>query len=163
LLLLFINFFNLSITYCISVWFSSCTMAHKNTLQRVINTAQKIIGHPLPSLKDLYSTGCLRRARSILRDSTHPGHRVFQLLPSGRRFRVLKTQTNRPRDSFYNRAIALLNKKCDTIMCHFRHGPGAINTCAIFFSYLISHMYICAVLTFIICHTSLFIALSVVP
>lgn len=51
----------------------------------------------VPSLQDLYSTRCLRRARSILRDSTHPGHRVLQRLPSGRRFRVLKARTNRLR------------------------------------------------------------------
>uniref|UniRef100_A0AAQ6IK40 Alkylated DNA repair protein AlkB homologue 8 N-terminal domain-containing protein n=1 Tax=Anabas testudineus TaxID=64144 RepID=A0AAQ6IK40_ANATE len=97
------------LTYCISVWFSSCTMAQKKVLQRVINTAQKIIGHPLPSLKDLYSTRCLRRARNILKDCTHPGHRVFKWLPSGKRLRVLRSRTNRLRDSFYNRAIALMN------------------------------------------------------
>uniref|UniRef100_A0AAX7T1V1 Alkylated DNA repair protein AlkB homologue 8 N-terminal domain-containing protein n=1 Tax=Astatotilapia calliptera TaxID=8154 RepID=A0AAX7T1V1_ASTCA len=97
------------LTYCIGVWFSSCTTAHRKALQRVINMAQKIIGHPLPSLKDLYSTRCLKRARSILRDCTHPGHRVFKLLPSGRRFRLLRSRTNRLKDSFYNRAIALIN------------------------------------------------------
>uniref|UniRef100_A0A669E0D3 Reverse transcriptase domain-containing protein n=1 Tax=Oreochromis niloticus TaxID=8128 RepID=A0A669E0D3_ORENI len=97
------------LTYCIGVWFSSCTTAHRKALQRVINMAQKITGHPLPSLKDLYSTRCLKRARSILRDCTHPGHRVFKLLPSGRRFRLLRSRTNRLKDSFYNRAIALIN------------------------------------------------------
>ncbi|KAK0154402.1 hypothetical protein N1851_003511 [Merluccius polli] len=95
------------LTYFLCVWFSSCTMAHRKALQRVINMAQKIIGHPLPSLptrshpnsgvtnrryitswdenglplQDLYSTRCLRKARSILKDSSYPGHRVFQLLP----------------------------------------------------------------------------------
>ncbi|KAK0145089.1 hypothetical protein N1851_016021 [Merluccius polli] len=86
------------------------TMAHRKAPPRVINTAQRIIGHPLPSLQDLYSIRCLRKARSILKDSSHPGHRVFQLLPSGRRFRMLKTRTNRIRDGFYDRAIALLNE-----------------------------------------------------
>lgn len=40
----------------------------------------KIIGYPLPSLEDPYITRCLRRARSILKDRTHPGHQVFELL-----------------------------------------------------------------------------------
>lgn len=97
------------LTYCIPVWFSSCTVAHRKALQRVINTAQKIIGHPLPSLKDLFSFRCLSRARSILKDHTHPGHRVFELLPSGKRFRVLKSRTNRLLNSFYNKAIAVIN------------------------------------------------------
>lgn len=32
------------ITYCIPVWFASCTAKEKRVLQRVINTAQKITG-----------------------------------------------------------------------------------------------------------------------
>lgn len=59
---------------------------------------KKVIGHPLPSLKDLSSTHCLTRAGSILQDCTHPGHRVFKLLLSGRL-----------NDSFYNTATALIN------------------------------------------------------
>lgn len=98
------------LTYCISVWFSSCTTAHKKAIQTVINTAQKITGHYLPSLEDLYSIRCLRRAYTIIKDSTHPGHRMFELLPLGKCYRQLKTKTNRLRDSFYNRAISLLNK-----------------------------------------------------
>ncbi|XP_030577819.1 12-(S)-hydroxy-5,8,10,14-eicosatetraenoic acid receptor-like [Archocentrus centrarchus] len=57
------------------------TTAHKKAIQRVINTAQKIIGHSLPSLEDLYSTRCLSRAYTIIKDSTHPGHWMFELLP----------------------------------------------------------------------------------
>uniref|UniRef100_A0A669BIB6 NACHT domain-containing protein n=1 Tax=Oreochromis niloticus TaxID=8128 RepID=A0A669BIB6_ORENI len=83
---------------------SGCSVAHKKALQRVINIAQKIIGHPLPSLKDLYSTRCLKRTPSILQDCTHPKHGVFKLLTSGRIFRLLKSRTNRLKDSFYNRA-----------------------------------------------------------
>lgn len=80
-------------------------MAHMKALQKVI------IGNPLPSLKDLYKAHCLKRARSILKNKTHPGHQVFELLPTGRRFRVLESQTNRLRNSFYSRVIALLNAK----------------------------------------------------
>ena len=70
------------LTYCISVWFSSCAMAHIKALQRIINTAQKIIGHSLPSLKDFDSTRCLKRARSILRQHTTrtPGFSAAALL-----------------------------------------------------------------------------------
>ncbi|KAK5603534.1 hypothetical protein CRENBAI_005719 [Crenichthys baileyi] len=34
-------------------------MAHMKVLQTVINTNQKLIGHPLPSLKDLFRLGPL--------------------------------------------------------------------------------------------------------
>lgn len=56
-----------ALTYCISVWVSSCTIAHRKALQRVINVTRKITGRPLPSLKDLCSTCCLKRAHKILR------------------------------------------------------------------------------------------------
>ncbi len=39
------------LTYCICVWFSSCTVAEEKALQRVVNMAQKIIGCPSPSWK----------------------------------------------------------------------------------------------------------------
>ncbi len=83
------------LTYCICVWFSSCTVAERKALQRDVNTAQKIIGCPLPSLEDRYSSHCLRKANYILRDPSPPGHTHFELLPSGRRYRSMKTQTNR--------------------------------------------------------------------
>ncbi|XP_076846643.1 NLR family CARD domain-containing protein 3-like [Brachyhypopomus gauderio] len=60
------------LTYCITVWYGSCTMADKERLQRVVKTAQRIIGCPLPSLMDIYSTRCLSRAQSIIMDNSHP-------------------------------------------------------------------------------------------
>ena len=46
-------------------------------LQRVVTTAQKIIGCPLPSLEDLYSSRCFREAENILSTHLHP--RTFSL------------------------------------------------------------------------------------
>ncbi len=45
----------------------------------------------------------------ILKDPSHPGHSLFELLPSGRGYRVLKTRTNRLRNSFYAKAVSVLN------------------------------------------------------
>ena len=66
------------------------------------------IGCP-PSLEELYCLRCLRKANSIMKDSTHPGHGHFRLLPSGKRYGVYPASTNRLRDSFYPRAIKTLN------------------------------------------------------
>nr|XP_061817720.1 uncharacterized protein LOC133607254 [Nerophis lumbriciformis] len=76
------------LTYCITVWYGSCTAADRERLQRVVKTAQKIIGRPLPSLTDIYTSRCLNRASAIIKDSTHPGSDLFHLLPSGKRYRV---------------------------------------------------------------------------
>ena len=97
------------LTYSITVWFSSCTEADRKRLQRVVRTAEKIIGCPLPSLQDIYNSRCLSRARSISKDSSHPGHHLFDLLPSGRRYRSLRQRTSRFGDSFYPRAVNSLN------------------------------------------------------
>uniref|UniRef100_A0AAZ1X703 Reverse transcriptase domain-containing protein n=1 Tax=Oreochromis aureus TaxID=47969 RepID=A0AAZ1X703_OREAU len=75
------------LTYCITVWYGSCTKADRVRLQSVVKTAQKIIGCPLPSLMDIYSSHCLSRAANIIKDSSHPGFNMFSLLPSGKRYR----------------------------------------------------------------------------
>ncbi|XP_059827153.1 paladin-like, partial [Hypanus sabinus] len=53
------------LTYCISVWYLSCTAADRRALQRVVSSAQKTIGTQLPALEDTYSSRCLRKATSI--------------------------------------------------------------------------------------------------
>lgn len=97
------------LTYCISIWYASCTVAQKKALQGVINAAQRIIGCPLLKLEDLHSSRCLKRAHNIIKDISHPGHSMFELLPSGKRYRTIYTRTNRLKHSFYPIAISCLN------------------------------------------------------
>ncbi len=40
---------------------------------------------------------------------SHPAHSLFELLPSGRRYRALSTRTTRHRNSFFPQAIHLMN------------------------------------------------------
>uniref|UniRef100_A0A3P9IZQ4 Reverse transcriptase domain-containing protein n=1 Tax=Oryzias latipes TaxID=8090 RepID=A0A3P9IZQ4_ORYLA len=91
------------LTYCITVWFGSCTAADKKRLQRVVETAQKIIGCPLPTLTDIYSARCLTRAHNIIKDSSHPGSNLFNLMPSGRRYRGIRSKTNRLKTASFQR------------------------------------------------------------
>ena len=110
---LMVSFYRCSIesilTYCICVWYSSCTMAQRKKLQRVINTAQEIVGCPLTTLEELYNSRRLKKTQSIIKDTSHPGHSLFELLPSGRRFRSIKSGTSRFRNSFYPTAVVALN------------------------------------------------------
>ncbi|KAI5087040.1 gastrula zinc finger protein XlCGF28.1-like, partial [Silurus meridionalis] len=71
------------LTSCVTVWYGSCSVAEHESLQRVVKTAQRITGISLPAMEDIQKKRCLRRARSILKDSSHPTHRLFTLLPSG--------------------------------------------------------------------------------
>ncbi len=80
------------LTTCITVWYGNCSAADRKTLQRAVNTAAKIIGAPLPSILDIFLAWCSSKASSIVKDPTHPSHKLFQLLPSGRRYRSIKAR-----------------------------------------------------------------------
>ena len=97
------------LTHGISVWYAACTAGDKHALHRVVRTAEKVIGCPLPSIETLATTRSLDRAKRILADQSHPANAIFERLPSGRRFRSLTCRTSRMRDSFFPWAIRLLN------------------------------------------------------
>uniref|UniRef100_A0A3B3HAC9 Reverse transcriptase domain-containing protein n=1 Tax=Oryzias latipes TaxID=8090 RepID=A0A3B3HAC9_ORYLA len=99
------------LTYCITVWFGSCTAPDKKRLQRVVETAQTIIGCPLPTLTDIYSARCLTKAHNFIKDSSHPGSDLFNLMPSGWRYRGIRSKTNRLKNSFFPKAITILNSQ----------------------------------------------------
>ncbi|KAK3551341.1 hypothetical protein QTP70_015022 [Hemibagrus guttatus] len=65
---------------CITAWFQNCTVSDRMTLQRIVRTAEKIIGVSLPSIMDIYSTRYIHKANSIVDDPTHPSHTLFALL-----------------------------------------------------------------------------------
>ena len=62
------------LTFSITVWFGSVTVKEKLRLNRVVNTASKIIGRSLPSLESLYQQRLLRRAGLISQNPSHPAH-----------------------------------------------------------------------------------------
>ncbi|KAG5271423.1 hypothetical protein AALO_G00179590 [Alosa alosa] len=70
---------------CIAVWGGSCTEYNRKALQRIVNTAGRIIGASLPSLKDIYTSHLTCKATTIVSDASHPAHNLFDLLPSGKR------------------------------------------------------------------------------
>ncbi len=74
------------LTSCITVWCGNCSATGRKTLQRTVNTAEKIISAPLPSILDIFLTRCSSKANSIVKEPTHPSHSLFQLLPYGRQF-----------------------------------------------------------------------------
>ncbi|XP_061523505.1 uncharacterized protein LOC133397065 isoform X2 [Phycodurus eques] len=62
-----------------TVWFSAATKKDKLRLQRTI---KRIVGTPLPTIEDTHAARTKARACKILWDPPHPGHHLFQLLPS---------------------------------------------------------------------------------
>ncbi len=91
------------LTGCISAWFGNSTAGNRRALQRVVRTACHIVGGELPSHQDIYTRRCTRKARRIIKDSSHPSHSLLSLLPSGRHLCSIRSHTSRMRVSFFPR------------------------------------------------------------
>ncbi|KAL3046708.1 hypothetical protein OYC64_004653 [Pagothenia borchgrevinki] len=74
-----------------------------------VKTAQHITRTELPSMEDLYSQRLRKKSLRIIKDPHHPSHKLFFLLPSGRRYRSILAKTRRFGDSCFPRAVRLLN------------------------------------------------------
>ncbi|KAI5108018.1 gastrula zinc finger protein XlCGF28.1-like [Silurus meridionalis] len=59
---------------CITAWFGNCIVSDRKTVQRIVWTAEKLIGVSLPSIMDIYATRSIRKANSIVDDPTHTLH-----------------------------------------------------------------------------------------
>ena len=75
------------LTGFITAWYGNCSASDRKALQSVVHTAQHITGAKLPAIQDLYSRQCQRKALKMVKDSSHPSHRLFSLLPHGKRYR----------------------------------------------------------------------------
>ncbi|KAK1784464.1 hypothetical protein P4O66_000873 [Electrophorus voltai] len=94
----------------ITVWFGNSTKQDRQALQRVVRSAECITHTELPDLQTIYYKWCQTKARRIVKDPTHPNNRLFSLLRSGKRFRSLKTKTERLKRNFFPQAIRALNQ-----------------------------------------------------
>ncbi len=103
------------LTQCISVWYGNISNQDCKALQRVVRLAEHISGSALPSLQDIYLKRCKSRAAKIIKDSNHPGNRLFILLPSCKHFRSMMAKTERLRRSFFPQAIRLLNSYSNSV------------------------------------------------
>jgi hypothetical protein len=64
------------LTDCITSWYGYCSASDHKALQRVVRTAQYITGAKLSAIQDLYTRRCQRKALKMVKDSSHPSHRL---------------------------------------------------------------------------------------
>lgn len=93
----------------ITAWYGNLNVKDKNKLSKIVNTAGKVIGKSQRQLGDVFDKAVLRKARQISTDTLHPLNSEFELLPSGRRFRVPRASRNIYKRSFIPHAIQELN------------------------------------------------------
>lgn len=102
------------IRYGITAWYGNLSVQLKNRLANMHKTAMKIIGmRQYESIDNLYNQSVMKQATKISSASTHPLSSEYELLPSGRRFRIPKCKTNRLKLSFVPASIKLLNNVKD--------------------------------------------------
>ncbi len=94
----------------ITVWFSSATKSDLRRLCSVVRTAERIIGTTPPPTNSPRTELFQSEQKGWKNHSgpSHPAHSLFELLPSGRRYRALSTRTTRHRNSFFPQAIHLM-------------------------------------------------------
>ena len=76
------------ISFNITSWHSFLASRCQEKLARIIKQANKITSIQQKQLSDLHTQAVERKTSSILLDPSHPFHGCFELLPSGRRYRV---------------------------------------------------------------------------
>ncbi|KAK7910502.1 hypothetical protein WMY93_015186 [Mugilogobius chulae] len=67
--------------------------------------AKRTVHSDLPVLETLHKCRILNRALQILSDPSHPGRDMFELLPSGRRYRSIRCRSARHAKSFFPQAV----------------------------------------------------------
>ena len=70
-------------------------MKSKNVLNKVVNVCGKAAGERQEQLSQLYERRVVRKARVNVDDNSHVLAKHYELLPSGRRFCVPKSNTVR--------------------------------------------------------------------
>ena len=73
------------------VWRLKCEK--QSVLNKVVNVCGKVVGERQEHLSQLYERRVVRKARLIVDDNSHVLAKHYELLPSGRRFRVPKSNT----------------------------------------------------------------------
>jgi hypothetical protein len=96
-------------TGCITSWYGNCSTSDSKAQQRVVCTAKYITRAELPAIQDLYTRQGQRKALKLVKDFSHPSHRLFSLLLHDKRYQCTKTGTNRTLNSFYPQVLRLLN------------------------------------------------------
>ena len=79
-------------------------------MNRIVKVGSKIVGQRQIGLQELYECRVKQKAKRMYEDECHSLARYFDLMPSGRRFRVPKCNTVRFRKTFVPQAISMLNR-----------------------------------------------------
>ena len=100
------------IRYGMAAWFGTLSVQLKSRISKMEKIAMKVIGRrDSPSLQAIFEKTVLGLANRVLSDSSHILFSEYELLPSGRRYRVCSCKSNRFKLSFLPTSVVLLNSR----------------------------------------------------
>ena len=98
------------VRYGMMAWFGNLSVKLKSQLQKLIIRAGKIIGQMPPTpLQELFEEAVRKQGLKVINDPNHVLYSQFELMPSGRRYRLPNCKLNRYKFSFVPLAIKLMN------------------------------------------------------
>ena len=103
------SFIESVITFSFICFYGGLSVQNKTKLDKVVNVSSKIVNERLSGLNELYERRVRAKAFKIESDTSHILASRYELLPSGRRFRIPKFKTIRTQKSFIPMSISLLN------------------------------------------------------
>ena len=98
------------LTFNFLCWFKNLSVKNKNKIVKIVNIANKITGIQ-SNLELFYEDQVKSKVEKLLSDNSHVLHSEFQFLPSGQRLSVIKTKSNRYRNSFVPSSVVLYNNR----------------------------------------------------
>ena len=69
----------------------------------------RIVGESSSSVSQLYNISLMRKAKQCTSDKDHPLYTMFEMMPSGRRYRTPLAKKNLYKKSFVPSAVSLIN------------------------------------------------------
>ena len=79
------------LTFSFLSWFGGLNVKIKNVLNKVVNVYGKVVGERQEQFSQLCERCVVWKARMIVEDNNHVLAKHYELLPSGRQFRVPKS------------------------------------------------------------------------
>lgn len=99
------------VRYGMVAWFGNLSVKLKSQLQTLIKRAGKIIGRvPPTTLNELFEEAVRKQSLKITNDPNHVLYSEYEMMPSGRRYRLPNCRLNRFKFSFVPLSIKILNK-----------------------------------------------------
>ena len=89
-------------------------------------------------------------AEAIIRDSTHPAHQLFNLLPSGRRYRSIRIRTNRFRNARTHAHTHTSQGQCAIIVKHCTYLSIYLILLTLHYCLVLFTLFLCCVNTWML-------------